>query len=105
MTEQYIGQKVLLTVRDWFVGPDGRQYRSVHGTLRKIHKVEDLIGFAPSRQHANWVLEVGEMTVMGCQMLTIIKTDIVNTKDITESQLHEGKYNLPTKPNDIFHTT
>lgn len=65
----YINKKVLITTNDWFYGKDGRQYKSIHGTLKGIHEVSKIFGFTPNRNHANWVIEIGDVTIMGCQVL------------------------------------
>ena len=66
-----IGKKVLVTTSAWFVAPDGKEYKSIWGTLKCIHTSEETLGFTPSRQHTNWFIEVGDMIVAGCQVLYV----------------------------------
>lgn len=73
--KEYIGKKVLITCQSFFVAPDGKEYRSVFGTLKGIHEAKDQFGFVPSRQHTNWFIEIGDMTITGCQVLYCIKID------------------------------
>lgn len=73
MTENYVGENVLITLQDWFYCPDGENYKVVWGKLKSIKKVDDLIGFAPNRPNVNWLFEIGEMIIYGCQVKTIIK--------------------------------
>lgn len=81
---EYIGQKVLLTSQSWFYAPDGKQYKSVHGTLKGIHEAGNTLGFIPNRSHANWFIEIGDMTIMGCQVLYVIKCDKVETGSVKD---------------------
>lgn len=71
----YIGKKVLITTSGWFYAPDGKQYRSLYGTLIGIHEAGKTLGFIPNRSHANWFIEVGKITIMGCQVLYFIQCD------------------------------
>lgn len=74
-----IGHKVLITSTSWFFAPDGRQYRAVFGVLVAIHTSQDTLGFTPSRTHTNWYVQVGNVTIAGCQVLQCVKTDECDT--------------------------
>lgn len=74
---KFIDKKVLITTNDWFYGKDGRSYRAVHGTLKAVHEASIVLGFAPNRTHANWFIEVGEMMILGCQVLHVIECETV----------------------------
>lgn len=67
--KELIGTPVLLTCSAWFYAPDGIQYRAVWGILKAVHEVKNVFGFTPPRQMANWVIEVGNMQIMGCQIM------------------------------------
>lgn len=73
-----IGKKVLVTCSAWFCCPDGTEAKAIHGTLKAIHMSESTLGFTPSRAHTNWFLEIGNMTVAGCQVLYLVESDDVN---------------------------
>lgn len=70
-----IGNKVLITTSNWFYGPDGKSYRAVWGTLKGVHEAGKTLGFIPNRSHANWFIEVGDMNIMGCQVMYVLKCD------------------------------
>jgi hypothetical protein len=70
-----IDQKVLITTQGWFYGPDGKQYKAIWGTLKAVHEAGKSLGFIPNRSHANWFIEVGEMIIMGCQVMYLIRCD------------------------------
>lgn len=73
--KDFIGQKVLITTSGWFFAPDGTEYRSVYGTLKAVHEAGKTLGFIPNRSHANWFIEIGNMIIMGCQVMYITRTD------------------------------
>jgi hypothetical protein len=81
---EYINQKVLCTTQNWFYAPDGKQYKAVHGTMKGIHEAGKTLGFIPNRSHANWFLEIGDITIMGCQVLYVLKCDSVETGQIKD---------------------
>lgn len=70
-----VGQKALVTMDQWFFAPDGRQYRAVFGTVRGIRTAEVTLGVKPNARSTNWYLEIGRMTVAGCQVHFAIQTD------------------------------
>lgn len=73
--QSFINRKVLITTSAWFYGPDGKQYRAVWGTLKAIHEAGKTLGFIPNRSHANWFVEVGNMVIIGCQVMYVLQVD------------------------------
>jgi hypothetical protein len=100
--EKFLNKKVLVTTQNWFYGSDGKQYRSVWGTLKGVHEAGKTLGFIPNRSHANWFIEIGDMVIMGCQVMYLIQCDNINTSDVfdwvTDNQKENGinKYTRPT---------
>lgn len=97
----FVGKKVLITTNGWFFAPDGCEYRAVFGTLKAIHEVGKTLGFIPNRAHANWFLEVGNMMIMGCQVMYVVKADIVelgnvNTWNNNPTTQQPQYFNKPT---------
>lgn len=84
MNVNLINKKVLITCREWFVAPDGRQYKAVHGTLTSINTSETTLGFTPSRTHTNWYIQIGNMTIAGCQVVYCVESDSVNFDLVTD---------------------
>jgi hypothetical protein len=98
---EFIGKKVLMTTDRWFFAPDGNQYRAVWGTLKVIHEAGKSLGFIPNRSHANWFYEIGNMIIMGCQVLYITACpDKPNTEPTAERKIGEKgevyEYKVPT---------
>ncbi len=99
--KEFINKKVLVTCQNWFYGADGKQYKAIHGTLKAIHESGKELGFIPNRSHANWYFEIGEMVIMGCQIMYVLQCDTVHNgyvtdwnNDNTEKQIVE--YDRPT---------
>lgn len=72
---QYLGKNVLITTENWFYAPDGQNYRAVWGKLESVKKVDEILGFTPNRPNVNWVFEVGNMILYGCQVKYIVQCD------------------------------
>lgn len=68
-----LGDKVLVTVDNWFYAPDGRCYRAVFGTVKGCRSSEDSLGVRTNAKSTNWYLEVGSVTIAGCQIHYIVK--------------------------------
>ena len=68
----------LITTNEWFIAPDGEQYRAVWGKCF-LKETKDVFGFVPLRPSTNWYCEVGEgensMIVAGCQINYAVKCD------------------------------
>lgn len=104
MNIENIGRKVLVTTHDWFYAPNGLDYKAVFGTLKAIEESSKLVGFNTTRgAFANWVYTIGEVVVMGCQVLYIIYTDEINTSEkIDDWHPDHGVYQ---RPNRIYITS
>lgn len=74
-----IGQKALITTNAWFYAPDGRQYRAVFGTVKAVRSSEDTLGIRTNARSTNWYVEIGNLTVAGCQIHYALRCDEVNT--------------------------
>lgn len=70
------GEKYLVTADNWFVAPDGEEYRSVWGVCH-IKTTEQILGY-PQRPSTNWFLVVGEgqneVIIAGCQIHYVVKS-------------------------------
>lgn len=65
----------LVTVDNWFVGPDGKQYKAVWGKTKVFSDKE--LGIETNRNSSNWFLRVGSVNnhviVAGCKVHYAIK--------------------------------
>ena len=73
-----IGETALVTCDNWFLAPDGRQYRSVFGTLKGVRTAEEALGVKVSARSQNWYLEIGDMVIAGCQIHYALRTNDCN---------------------------
>lgn len=100
----YLNKQVLVTCQSWFYGKDGVQYRAIWGTLKAVHEVKEIFGFTPNRAHANWAVEIGDMVVMGCQVLYVIdcpiKPDYKTVPHVMYD--HSNGLKLFNRPNEIY---
>lgn len=103
--QHFINQKVLITTSNWFYAPDGRQYRGVWGELKAIHEAGKALGFIPNRAHANWFLEVGDMIIMGCQVMYIVQCNQYTDGDVEDWTHKEGKLDVHPPNNHLQSNT
>lgn len=100
----HIGQNVLITCQNWFVAPDGKDYKAAWGKLVAIHEAGKELGFIPNRSHANWFIELGNMIIMGCQVMYFVACpDEPNMNSVESwSAKTDGGINEYTKPTSIY---
>lgn len=70
-----VGKKALITMEGWFTAPDGRQYKSAFGTVKGVYEAKEALGFSPGPRHVTWYIEIGNMTIAGCQVLYAVRCD------------------------------
>lgn len=102
MINASVGDKVLVTVDNWFYGADGKQYRAIFGTLNGVCTAEDTLGIKPNGKSTNWYIKVGNTTIAGCQVHYVLKTDTVNDDPVEDYNLHDGNYQISVRPSAIY---
>jgi hypothetical protein len=103
MTADHIGKNVLVTTADWFYAPNGKSYRAVWGTLKGVKTAEDTLGIRPNGKSTNWYMQIGNMTIAGCQINYVVQTDAVHFGEVEDYQGHEGQYHKGVRPGAIYH--
>lgn len=73
-----IGEKALLTLDNWFYAPDGCTYRAVFGTVHAVKTAEETFGVKTNNKSTNWYVEIGDMTIAGCQIHFAVRTNSCN---------------------------
>lgn len=96
------GMKALVTTDAWFIAPDGREYRHAFGTVEGIFGDKDTLGIATNRNSTNWYLKIGCLVIAGCQIHYAAICGEVNTKDVTDWKLEEGKVVKYKRPSMIY---
>lgn len=88
-----IGETALITTDEWFIAPDGRQYRAVFGTVRAVNTSEDQLGVRTNAKSTNWYVEIGGMLLAGCQIHYAIATtrESVNFGEAEDSLIDGAK--------------
>jgi len=97
-------EKYLISTSNWFLAPDGREYRAVWGTV-KILSATSTLGITPNRNSSNWYVMVGgngkEAIVAGCQVLYAVRCEAKPyTEEIHDYHVGSEKtfsYKRPTK--------
>ena len=84
------GQKMLITTDNYFVAPDGRQYRSAFGTCLGVQDAEDSLGLRNNRGSSNWYVMLGDLLIAGCQIHYAVACEDVYLGKVEEYTLHEG---------------
>ncbi len=97
-----VGEKALITVDNWFYGPDGRQYRAVFGTVKAVRTAEDSLGVKPNGKSTNWYLEIGKMTLAGCQVHYALRTDSCVLGEVTDWSADAGNFKTYHRPSVIL---
>jgi len=97
-----VGKRALITCGNWFYAPDGCTYRSVFGTIHGVHSSEETLGVKTNSKSTNWYVEIGNMTLAGCQIHYAIRCDAVHVGKAADWNLHEGNPVEYTRPGAIY---
>lgn len=69
--------KYLITTDNWFIAPDGQQYRAVWGNVEVCE--DSILGLKTNRMSTNWYLKIGteknHIIVAGCQIHYAAKSE------------------------------
>ena len=69
--------KYLITTDNWFIAPDGKNYRAVWGDVEIVD--DSILGIKTNRNASNWFAKVGtennHVIVAGCQIHYSIRCD------------------------------
>ena len=96
----HIGQKVLLTTHNWFIAPDGRQYMAAYGTVKAVLDSAEVLGVRTNSRSTNWYVELGNMTIAGCQIFYAVRTDWCELGQVESWEVKDGqclKFMVPAK--------
>ena len=97
-----IGQKVLINTDNWFIAPNGRQYRAVFGTVHAILNDTDTLGIKTNARSTNWYVKIGNMLIAGCQIHYAVATDNVQLGTVEEFTIVDGKAKHYRQPSTIY---
>jgi len=97
-----VGDKVLVTVDNWFHAPDGKSYRSVFGTVNAISGDQETLGIRTNARSANWYATIGNVLIAGCQIHYALKTDTCNTGAVDDFREVDGEIKKFCRPSYIY---
>ena len=97
-----IGEKVIVTVDNWFYGPDGREYRAVFGTVHGIHSDQDTLGMKTNARSTNWYMNVGGAVIAGCQIHYVCRADKAPPETAPGWTLHDGNVVRHDRPSVVL---
>ncbi len=97
-----VGKKVLVTTDAWFIAPDGQTYSAVFGTVRAVRSDEQTLGIKTNRGSTNWYVEIGRMTIAGCQIHYVVECDSVNNGAVYDWVVVDGRCKIHDRPTRIF---
>lgn len=97
-----VGDKALITLDNWFYAPDGRQYKAVHGTVKAVLGSEETLGIRTNARSTNWYVEIGDMTIAGCQIHYLVKTDACSFDPAMDYATGESGLREYMRPSNIY---
>lgn len=97
-----VGKKVLVTTDCWFAAPDGLQYSAVFGTVKVVRSDEDTLGIRTNRGSTNWYVEIGRVTIAGCQIHYAVECDSAHCGEVTDWVIVDGECRLHERPSRIY---
>lgn len=97
--------KYLITTEQWFIAPDGIQYKAVWGDVKIVD--DTVLGVKTNRGSTNWYAKVGSdenhVIVAGCQIHYACRCEKEpNTKGVTDWQMDASNYNDHLTPTKIY---
>ena len=99
-----VGKGALITTDAWFIAPDGAQYRCVWGVVKAVKDSQQVLGIKTNSKSTNWYVEIGNMTLAGCQIHYAIRCNEVdvNFSDAWDSLVADGKETVQTMRTRIY---
>lgn len=91
-----VGQKALITCDAWFYAPNGQQYRSVFGTVKAVRSSEETLGVRTNAKSTNWYVEIGCMTIAGCQIHYVVRCNNCDTGRVMDWRVGFEEYMRPS---------
>jgi hypothetical protein len=97
-----VGTRVLVTTQNWFLAPDGVEYKGIYGTVKAVLSDADTLGIRTNARSTNWYVEIGSMLVAGCQIFYAVRCDTCNFGDARTDVHHDGQVVVAMRPSRIY---
>lgn len=97
--------KYLITTDQWFMAPDGKQYRSAWGNVEIVS--DSILGIKTNLRSSNWFAKVGteenHIIIAGCQIHYAVKTENKpNTDFVSDYSIEAGETKIYQRPTNIY---
>jgi len=96
----------LITTDNWFIAPDGKQYRSVWGFVEIVQ--DSFLGVKTNAHSSNWFAKIGtdenHVIVAGCQIHYAVRCENKpNTEKVEDYKVSENNgIELFDRPTQIY---
>ena len=97
-----VGKKALINTDNWFTAPDGQQYKAVFGTVNRVLDSTEALGVRTNARSTNWYVEIGNMTIAGCQIHYAVQTDSCNLGVTDNYEVKDGEVLRFQQPSRIY---
>lgn len=97
-----VGKRVLVTTDNWFTAPDGKKYNAAFGTVRAVRSDEQVLGIKTNRGSTNWYVELGRLTIAGCQVHYAVECDEVDAGYVEDWVIVDGACKPHIRPTQIY---
>lgn len=89
LLKQFSDNNFLITCNNWFIAPDGLQYRAAWGRV-EIYDDKETLGIKTNDKSTNWYAVIGQggkrVIVAGCQiMYACVSMNKPNTDDVSDN--------------------
>lgn len=86
------GEKYLITTDNWFLAPDGKQYKGVWGSVEILS--DSFLGIKTNARSSNWFVKVGthknHVILAGCQVHYAVRCDDCNASHVNTEDVNNG---------------
>lgn len=99
-----INKRALVTTDNWFIAPDGKEYKAAFGTILEISNSEQVLGIKTNSRSTNWYVKIGNLYIAGCQIQYVIETEQCNLGDMVEGWTADTEHGCVVyqRPNKIY---
>lgn len=99
-----IEKTYLITTDNWFTAPNGIRYNAAFGTIKSIVNATEQLGITVNARSMNFYLEVGNLTIAGCQIHYAIQCerDTVNFGPVNDFTVIDGRVMNHTRGSYIY---
>ena len=97
----------LITTDNWFIAPDGKQYKAVWGNVEILNS-DEALGIKTNARSTNWFVKIGtknnHVLIAGCQIHYSVKcnNEPELSDDISDWSVDSGQAKEYLRPSMIY---